>query len=184
MEKLFPPKIVEEERGIRATFPDGHTATVTLDGKWCTCFSAWGGHICPHIKAVLDKYAAWKWKAVEEHEELREAQALHRLGIDMWIFYPPHVDWNEEEAGTDLVWFRLMQKQSGWVFRFKDGAFFALVDGHPHGMTMCSQCRSRDCWHVKVALEEHRLSETVGWQPHRSDFPPFSVGADSEAIHA
>lgn len=158
---LSPQKIIELERGIEATFEDGHTASLSFNGKTCTCCERQGMYFCPHIAGALAAYKDWKWRKVDGNETLQGVLFCRSVGIDPRIFNPPTVDWRKLDPDTYLVWRRLWGRQSGWLFQFYDGAFFALVDEHPDGMTKCSLCRVRDCRHVRDALEQLKRAETA-----------------------
>lgn len=154
-------KVVEFEKGIEATYSDGHTAHLSFDGKRCTCGGRMtstrvGDVLCLHLSAALPAYKNFKWRKVDGNDNYQTRGFLASVGIDPAIFNPPAVDWNRLEPDVHLVWRKLWRKQKGWLFQFRDGAFFALVEDHPDGMTRCSACRSRDCKHVRQALEEFR----------------------------
>jgi hypothetical protein len=156
---LHPDGITELQRGIEVRFPDGHRANLSFDGHHCTCRQRQPGLFCPHIVAALPAYKGFKWRRIEGDDNFQNPGFLGTVGIDPAIFNPPAVDWSRFDADTELVRRRLWRKQHGWLFQFRDGAFFAFIDEHPQGMTKCSLCHSRECRHVEAARAELRQVE-------------------------
>lgn len=156
---LTPVRIIELSRGIEATFADGHRSMLSFEGKSCTCGADQSEQLCPHITASVNAYKAWKWRTVDGNESLQGRLFLQSIGIDPAIFNPLPVDWRLQGRDARVVWRRLWRRQAGWLFQFDDGAFFALLDDHPDGMTKCSVCRTRDCRHVREGLAAFRLAQ-------------------------
>jgi hypothetical protein len=149
-----PLFIQELSTGLEARYADGHVATLTFAGKSCTCDVKHTGYLCPHLTAALPAYVARKWRIIDANDNYHGPRFLRSVGIDPMIFNPPTVDWNREDPDAYLVWRRLWSSQKGWLFQFFDGAFFCLLDDHPDAGTKCSLCHTRDCKHVKDALEQ------------------------------
>jgi hypothetical protein len=147
-----PIRIIELERAIQATYADGHTATLSFDGKKCTCEERPAGMLCSHLTGAMEVYKAWKWRKVDGFDGYQGPRFLQSVGIDPAIFNPLPVNWLQLDADTTVVWQRLWRRQHGWLFQFRDGAVFALVDEHPDRMTRCSLCHSRECKHVREGL--------------------------------
>jgi len=154
---LSPLRITELGNGIIAKFPDGHQATLTLDGAACDCFARNGGTPCDHIRAALPAYERRKWILAEANRDNWGPTLYRRIGIDPQIFFPVTVNWARH--GDDS--FVYQEVQDGHLFVFRDGAFFWVSSKHPFGRTACSMCRTRDCSHVAEALIERKAVAEV-----------------------
>jgi hypothetical protein len=156
MNELSPINVIELSNGIQARFSDGARATLTLEGVSCTCLGR-QGLPCSHIRAALPFYARRKWVIAEASRGSWGPRKYEAIGIDPRIFYPPPVDWRQNQ-GEPFVYLRIMK---GFLFVFPDGAFFWLGKAHPEGWTKCSSCGTRACRHVEEALAEMQAVESA-----------------------